>query len=205
MSLLEFIKQNPPGTDKVSLGYIDHFYDRLFTPRKDKAKAILEIGIMGGHSLFLWRDYFVNAEIIGVDVVHRVQADNQDRITQLTGDAYTTEFLSKLKKRSFDIIIDDGPHTFETQSFFLTNYLPLLKKSGVLILEDIIDLNWTPKLLELIDNTKYKATVVDMRLKQRDQHLLERWRGGLDVIVVETIENRKNKWHINNSSIILKN
>jgi predicted O-methyltransferase YrrM len=187
MSLLEFIKQNPPGTDKVSLGYIDHFYDRLFTPRKDKAKAILEIGIMGGHSLFLWRDYFVNAEIIGVDVVHRVQADNQDRITQLTGDAYTTEFLSKLKKRSFDIIIDDGPHTFETQSFFLTNYLPLLKKSGVLILEDIIDLNWTPKLLELIDNTKYKATVVDMRLKQRDQHLLERWRGGLDVIVVETI------------------
>ena len=187
MSLLEFIEKNPTSTDKVALGYIDHFYDRLFTPRKNKAKAVLEIGIMGGNSLFLWRDYFVNAEIIGVDIVHRVQVDNQDRITQFTGDAYTPEVLNKLKKKSFDIIIDDGPHTFETQSYFLTNYLPLLKKGGVLILEDITDLNWTPKLLKLIDDTKYKATVVDMRLKQRDQQLLERWRAGLDVIVVETI------------------
>jgi predicted O-methyltransferase YrrM len=187
MSLLEFIEKNPTKTDKVSLGYIDQFYDILFTPKKNKVKNLLEIGIWEGESLLLWRDYFTNAEITGVDVVHRVQADNQDRITQLTGDAYTTEFLSKLKKKPFDIIIDDGPHTFETQSFFLTNYLPLLKKDGVLILEDIIDLNWTPKLLELIDDTKYKVTVVDMRLKQRDQQLLERWRGGLDVIVVETI------------------
>jgi hypothetical protein len=93
----------------------------------------------------------------------------------------------QFKKEQFDIIIDDGPHTFETQSYFLTNYLPLLKKDGVLILEDIIDLNWTPKLLELVDDTKYKVTVVDMRLKQRDPQLLERWRSGLDIVIIENI------------------
>ena len=187
MSLLEFIEKNPTKTDKVSLGYIDQFYDRLFTPKKNKVKNLLEIGIWEGESLLLWRDYFTNAKIVGADIKHCPRIDNENRITQQIGNAYTAEFLNQYKKEHFDIIIDDGPHTFETQSFFLTNYLPLLKKDVVLILEDIIDLNWTPKLLELIDDTKYKVTVVDMRLKQRDQQLLERWRSGLDVIVVETI------------------
>jgi hypothetical protein len=41
MSLLEFIEKNPTKTDKVSLGYIDQFYDRLFTPKKNKVKKSL--------------------------------------------------------------------------------------------------------------------------------------------------------------------
>ena len=186
MSLLEFIEKNPTKTDKVALGYIDQFYDRLFTPRKTKAKSILEIGILGGDSLLLWRDYFVNAEITGVDIRHCPQVENQDRIIQLTGNAYTPEFLNKFKKK-FDIIIDDGPHTFETQSYFLTNYVPLLKKGGILILEDIIDRALTPKLLELVDSTKYNVSTVDMRLKQRDSFLNQRWSNGLDIIIVEAI------------------
>jgi predicted fused transcriptional regulator/phosphomethylpyrimidine kinase len=187
MSLLEFIEKNPTNSDKVALGYIDHFYDRLFTPRKNNVKNLLEIGIWEGDSLLLWRDYFTNAKIVGADIKHCPRIDNEPHITQHTSNAYTAEFLMQFKKEQFDIIIDDGPHTFETQSYFLTNYLPLLKKDGVLILEDIIDLNWTPKLLELVDDTKYKVTVVDMRLKQRDPQLLERWRSGLDIVIIENI------------------
>ena len=54
-------------------------------------------------------------------------------------DAYlekTINFISN-KYGQFDIIIDDGPHTWESQEFFLKNYNRLLKDNGVLICEDV--------------------------------------------------------------------
>ena len=188
MTLLEFTAQHRYATDKIDLGYIDYFYNRVLSPRKDQVKNVLEIGIWGGESILLWRDYFSNANIIGADINSCAKLENQDRITQLIGNAYTSEFLNQFEKEYFDVIIDDGPHTMETMSYFLTNHISLLKKGGILILEDIIDRNWTPELLKLIDNTKYKVTTVDMRYLQKTVWLLDRWKNGLDVIIVESIE-----------------
>ena len=185
-TLLQFVETTPPGTDKVDLGYIHEFYDRILSPRKDSVSKLLEIGIFNGNSLELWRNYFSNAQIEGADVNQCKRIIGQDRITQQIGNAYTLEFLSRFEKESYDVIIDDGPHTFETMSFFLTHYLSLIKPGGVLILEDIINRDWTPKLLLLVDNTKYKVSTVDMRNKQQNPHLLARWQQGLDIIIIET-------------------
>ena len=69
--------------------------------------------------------------------------------------------------------------------FFLKNYLPLVKSKGILILEDIVEVSWTPELLKLIDPSVGTITVRDMREKQFIPAWLEYWKKGLDIIIVE--------------------
>jgi hypothetical protein len=185
MTLLEFVNNTHPNTDKYDLGYIDEFYDRIFTPRKDTALHILEIGIYEGNSILLWRDFFTKATVFGIDLYPCPKLYKQPRIGQYSLNAYTHECLGVLQNMRFDIIIDDGPHTFESMQFFLQWYLPKLNDGGVLVLEDIIDRNWTAPLVNMIDQSNYKVTVIDMRGLQKTTHLLELWKNGLDVIVVE--------------------
>jgi len=80
-------------------------------------------------------------------------------------------------------MIDDGPHTLESMIFFIKNYLPLLRKDGVLIIEDIPDMEWTNVLIssisnELIDKITYK--IYDLR------HIKNRWD---DILLVIELNN----------------
>jgi hypothetical protein len=186
MSLLNLVSNRACyNTDKYDLGYIHEFYNRLFNPIKDSVTNILEIGIHAGDSMMLWRDFFTNATVYGIDVNFCARVHNQNRIVDIYKNAYDISVSSQFSKNQFDIIIDDGPHTLETMSFFLTNYLPCLKSGGILIVEDIIDCNWTPELLQLLDPNAGKITRVDMRGKQKTQWHLDKWASGLDVIVFE--------------------
>jgi hypothetical protein len=50
--------------------------------------------------------------------------DFSDRVEIFQMDAYTDDFLTLLKDRNlkFDIIIDDGPHSIESQDFSCKNF-----------------------------------------------------------------------------------
>lgn len=85
---------------------------------------------------------------------------------------------------NLNVIIDDGPHTYESMEFFLRNYIKKLAPGGILVLEDITNISWTPNLVKLIPKT-HRVTVHDMRWKQLDPQLMRLWQKGLDVIVVE--------------------
>lgn len=173
-------------TDKFVLGYVDKFYNDLFAPIKDKVESVLEIGIQYGASVLLWKEYFTNAHIYGVDIDKLVDFTGQERITAYYGDAYQKYFVNSFNDEQFDIVIDDGPHTYESMVFFLENYLRKVKPGGYLILEDIIDTSWTPKLVELIDKSLASAVHIhDMSGHQQTAELLARWAPGLDVIVVK--------------------
>ena len=79
MSLIELIKgpnSNLYKTDKYNPHtYIQDFYDKEFSNYLNKDNfSILEIGVLGGGSLNLWRDYF-KGEIIGIDVFARVSLE----------------------------------------------------------------------------------------------------------------------------------
>ena len=43
----------------------------------------------------------------------------------------------QLKDIKFDLVLDDGPHSLESQIFFVKHYSKLLKDDGILIVEDI--------------------------------------------------------------------
>ena len=59
-------------------------------------------------------------------------------------DAYireTVDYLREIEGSKFDVIIHDGLAKKENQSFFLENYGDLLSENGLLICEDIFDLD----------------------------------------------------------------
>jgi len=154
MSLVEF---NNNITDKNTLHSYLPLYDNLLKPIKDTADNILEIGIgdfctKNGGSLLLWRKYFTKATIYGIDVLplNRVFDELiQDKSIKLyvETNAYDKNFISnKLNNIRFDFILDDGPHTLESQGKFIELYSPLLSENGILIVEDIQDINWLQEL-----------------------------------------------------------
>lgn len=166
-------------TDKFDLGYVTAFYQRLLEGRS--VTRLLEIGVDHGESIRLWHDYFPTAHIYGIDIRPCPEIAKLERATQLVGNAYTIEMLAALP--TFDVIIDDGPHTFESMAFFLQHYLRLLNDNGLMVLEDIIDRKWTPRLLEMIP-PQYETETIDMRGRQETRELLARWQNGLDVVII---------------------
>jgi hypothetical protein len=116
------------------------YYDFLFSPIKGAPINLFEIGVQNGGSLEVWGQYFENAEAItGCDIDEKCAALKFDdrRINVLVGDANSQEIYDKVGELGpFDIIIDDGSHRSDDilQSFLL--YFPLLKPSGIYIVED---------------------------------------------------------------------
>jgi hypothetical protein len=111
------------GTDKSSQlhGYT-RLYQRHFRARRTAVRSVLEIGVggitshegfettAGGQSLRMWRDYFPNAEIVGVDINEKdVRAT---RIHFERGDQSDSAFLQEVARKygPFDVVIDDGSH-----------------------------------------------------------------------------------------------
>ena len=131
------------ATDKNCLhSYVDNVYEDLFKDVRLSTKKLLEIGVDKGGSLFMWREYFPNALITGIDNKPCPQASNRERIELVEGDAYNYEVADKIEG-GFDIVIDDGSHTLESMTFLLLEYTKKIRAGGVLIIEDIPDFNWT--------------------------------------------------------------
>lgn len=146
-------------TDKGSThSYID-LYNKLLQPIKDTAKNVLEVGIgdfpehghKGGGSLLMWSEFFTNASIVGIDILgpeHVFDFVKKDKSIKLfcKSDAYSKEFVSKnFKDMKFDMLLDDGPHSFESQLDFIKLYSPLLSENGILMIEDIEDCSYLEK------------------------------------------------------------
>ncbi len=180
--LIDVIKEFSIGTDKYALGYIDEFYEDLFSNVKNSTKEILEIGVHKGESLRLWKEYFTNANVYGMDISVSKVIPERDRITLIEKDAYTSEAVSNFQENFFDIIIDDGPHTGETQKFFLKEYFKLLKPKGIMVLEDIIEPNILPELIELIDKNQTSFQLIDMTGKQKSKRA---WNKKLFVLILK--------------------
>lgn len=131
------------NSDKQSGHRYGFVYDLLFTKvfqAKGAKLKILEIGVSeyGEGSLKAFAQSDMVALAVGVDVNDYVgeMLDNM-RFYQL--DAYTKEAIRFLedKEGEFDIIIDDGTHAYQHQTFFLEHYLKLLRDGGLLVCEDV--------------------------------------------------------------------
>jgi len=162
------------STDKGTLHcYIDEVYGNIFPKRRYSSKKVLEIGVHTGGSIKLWRDYFVDAVIYGLDVSDCDSIKNQDRIVDIVGDAYGSDVISSLPS-DFDIVIDDGPHSLESMEIFLKEYSKKINTNGVLIIEDIQDYNWIDRLKEATpEHLRDKIEIYDLRkIKDRYDDLM---------------------------------
>lgn len=141
------------GTDK--LGVYTPFYDLLFRDRREKVFKVLEVGIgttkamihvkgyKPGASLKMWRDYFPNAEIFGLDSDNAaIEAPLGERITAFHCDQSSEEDLETVLPHlalggRFDLIVDDGSHKSEDQLLTFRILSRLLDPHGLYIIEDV--------------------------------------------------------------------
>jgi hypothetical protein len=127
-------------SDKCPKGHnFTEVYELFFHPIKDEAKKITEIGIAQGASLNLWRNYFPNATIYGIDIADMSKFNN-NYIKTFIGDQSKRGDLQKFISTygdNFDIILDDGGHTMEQQQISLGFLFRYVKPGGYYIIEDI--------------------------------------------------------------------
>ena len=144
------------GSDKGA-GWHNYtlLYHLLFQSRREKIFNVFEMGIgtnftdvpfnMGpcgtpGASLRGWRRYFPNAAVFGGDVDGRVLF-NAPGITTFQVDQTAPESIHKLwallSDVRFDLIIDDGLHSYDGNTTFLKNSYKRLSDNGFHVIEDI--------------------------------------------------------------------
>jgi hypothetical protein len=120
-----------------------HVYEGLLEPIRFTAQNVLEIGINTGNSHRMWRDYFPDATVYGVDLFDFCDGmKDEERIEVRFGNAYTPGMVNSFSEIKFDVIVDDGPHSLESQVFCVENYTSLLSNNGILIIEDIPYPEW---------------------------------------------------------------
>lgn len=127
------------NTDKTS-NYLRN-YESHFGELVDKNVKLLELGIHYGGSLQMWRDYFENGLIIGIDLKPVTIEDSTGRIKCFQGCQEDIGFLKKVAAQyapdGFDIIIDDCSHIGKlTRTSFWFLFDNHLKKGGIYVIED---------------------------------------------------------------------
>lgn len=127
-------------TDKIPNGYLP-YYDTFTEPWIDEPINLLEIGVLRGGSLKLWRDYFPRAHVAGIDAHLPPDHAEGERLSMFEGSQTDTGFLTEVAKRvapgGFDIIIDDASHTgAETRTTFWHLFDNHLKAGGLYVIED---------------------------------------------------------------------
>ena len=162
----------PGGTDKDTVHAYTGAYEFLLEPYRSREINLLEIGVQFGGSSLLWHDYLQNAKLALVDIepsinysiIHRMMPD---RFKYYVCDGYTDESVSKILADfpgGFDVAIDDGPHTLESQILFIQKYLPHMKPGGVMIIEDIQTQEDLNALLDTVPaDLRKNARVIDIR------------------------------------------
>jgi len=187
--LIEILEKNnihgfgcPGGTDNGTIHNYTSSYEKLLSPFVDENIRLLEIGVQYGGSSLLWHEYLPKAKMVLVDIHNQVHPSIFERMDKkrydfYIGDAYKDEVVDLVKNTSpegFDVIIDDGPHSLQSQIIFIQKYLPMLKKGGILIIEDIQDFN-SVEILKQSTPQEYQDTieVLDLRnIKNRYDDVL---------------------------------
>mgnify|MGYP000271144181 CR=1 FL=1 len=168
------------------------YYSSLFDHTRENIKKVFECGIgtndpdlvssMGkeyspGSSLKMWRDYFVNSEIYGADIDSKILFQSE-RIKTFYVDQLDENSIKKMwnniNVNNFDLIIDDGLHTFEAGKCLFDNSFEKLRDGGIYIIEDV-----DPAYLSVLTNylqTKNNIEVISLKSKNikmlRDNNLI---------------------------------
>jgi len=141
-------------TDKEPF-YLDN-YEEYFNNLRGKKISLLEIGIGNGGSLLMWAKYFKDALIYGIDMKKALPQAFKEYVNskgysssiktvlgfEIPGDniplvARQHLFHEMLGNIMFDVILDDGAHTYtHTKGAFEVLFFDYLKPGGLYIIED---------------------------------------------------------------------
>jgi len=142
------IKYRSDKTPAIQHGYTP-YYQTLFGHRD--VRKMLEIGIgypgtmphvtdyVAGASLFMWEEYWPEAEIYAVDNKPEILI-NHGRIHSMCADQGDERSMLAIEStfgRDFDLIIEDGSHQPAHQIATARILIPLVAPGGLYIIEDV--------------------------------------------------------------------
>ena len=166
MTLLELFDNDSVKyyTDKQSVHRYFTIYDPFFRLFQHKPVGVFEVGTQYGGSVALWDDYFdhPSTKIRSIDVLDLPEAHgrgftNRVRLDIIDVNDLTPEYFNF----PVDITIDDGSHTLSDQVTFVELLYPIVRKGGLLIVEDI-RIGEIDKITEAMKELGYPFFIVNL-------------------------------------------
>jgi hypothetical protein len=120
-------------------------YERHLSTYRGSDFRMLEIGVFGGGSLDLWREYFgPNATIFGIDVREECRELNGPKAQVRIGLQSDASFLQGVfaEMGGLDVVLDDGSHKGADQWASFETLFPLMNEGGLYIIEDVCTSYW---------------------------------------------------------------
>jgi hypothetical protein len=122
-----------------------------------------------GASLRMWKEFFPNATVLGADIDKSILF-TEERIQTYYTDQLDLNALcamwGKIEHTDFDLIIDDGYHTFTAGVNTFESSIGRLSNTGMYIIEDVSDRD----LIKYIDyfngNIKYSVMFIQLHDKE---------------------------------------
>lgn len=121
-------------TDKSSMThcYLDN-YEKYFSSWRDKEFVLLELGVAGGASIAMWREYFPKAKVYGVDI-------NPDCAGEgiFIGNATDENFMNTVLGQTGEvsILIEDSGHVGHETIKIFELFFKRIKSGGLMFVED---------------------------------------------------------------------
>jgi hypothetical protein len=98
--------------------------------------TVLEIGVMRGHSIAMWNEFFTNSRVVGLDITLLNIEFELDNVFKC--DATNAAAVDALLPGwTFDYVIDDGSHFVQDQLASIDVFLPRMNPGGQYFIEDI--------------------------------------------------------------------
>lgn len=124
-----------------SIKHTNYFevYDRLLSKFVGKSITFVEIGVLDGGSLFMWRYFFGDgARIIGVDLNPDAIKWREHGFEIHIGDQSNPKFWVNFFREigDIDVLLDDGGHRNIQQIVTVQSCLPHVRDGGLIIVED---------------------------------------------------------------------
>ena len=114
-------------------------YEHFFEKYRGTEFTFIEVGVLGGGSLFMWRDYFgPKARIIGIDLNPNAKKWEKDGFEIFIGSQADENFWNEVTSKvgGIDVCLDDGGHTYEQQIITVESLLSAMNDGGMILVED---------------------------------------------------------------------
>ena len=158
-------------SDKISHHGYHRFYPWFLTHLRGQNVNFLEIGIDKTESLKLWKGYFGNVNLHGIDIDEKEFNDTEVTLHKIdqSNSLELDKFVANVGIK-FDVILDDGSHVPEHQILTINKLWNLVKPGGIYIIEDIETSYWK------------KSKIYGYRFNARRQGIMHEFSKLIDVI-----------------------
>jgi len=148
-------------------------YQDIFNEFEGKDIIFVEVGVLHGGSLFMWKEYFgKKSRIIGIDLNPNAKKLENDGFEIYIGSQSDPIFWKNFYKKvgKIDILLDDGGHENSQQIITINESINNIKENGIIAIEDVhtsyLKKFGNPSKYSFINYSKYLIDLINSRFPE---------------------------------------